>query len=593
MPNALGIGLLGPLQVRDETGRQVHVGGRQLRVLLTLLALNAGRVVPVTTLAGELWPDDPPENPGNALQTLVSRLRAELRQAGAGEVIESHPAGYRLAVPPEAVDVMAFEELAAQGRRALADGDAGLAARVLRDALLAWRGQPLADAAGSDFAEATAARLTELRSSVLADRIEADLTLGEGASLVGELRVLLSADPLAERPRAQLMRALYAAGRQAEAIAAYHEGRELLGVDPSARLEQVYLGILRGGEQENDPERAGVPARARPSASRAQSPLTSFVGRDEDLPRVLKNLDAARLVTLTGPGGVGKTRLAIEASGRLGAAAWFVPLAPVTEPAEVAYTVLDTLGIREPVIARRAAEPGTGPPDRLAAALGDRDDVLILDNCEHVIEAAAALAGHVLAACPRLRILATSRQPLRIDGETLCPVPPLPIPPAPAAPVTIASYGSVRLLRDRAVAVQPDFELGEANAAAVARICRALDGMPLAIELAAVWLRTLTPAQLAERLDDRFALLTGGIRTALPRHQTLRAVVDWSWDLLSERERVLARRLAVFPGGVTLTAAEQVCAGHPGQEASQLPASAVLTALAGLVGKSLLTRSDP
>ncbi len=582
MPNALGIGLLGPLQVRDETGRPVHVGGRQLRVLLTLLALNAGRVVPVGSLAGELWPDDPPGNPGNALQTLVSRLRAELRQAGAGDVIESHPAGYRLAVLPGAVDVMAFEELAAQGRRALADGDAAQAARILRDALLAWRGQPLADAAGSDFAEATAARLTELRSSVLADRIEADLALGEGASLVGELRVLLSADPLAERPRAQLMRALYAAGRQAEAIAAYHEGRELLGVDPSARLEQVYLGILRGGEQENDPERAGVPARARPSASRAQSPLTSFVGRDEDLPRVLKNLRAGRLVTLTGPGGVGKTRLAIEASGRLGAAAWFVPLAPVTDPAEVAYAVLDALGIREPVIARRAAEPGTGPPDRLAAALGDRDDVLILDNCEHVIEAAAALAGHVLAACPRLRILATSRQPLRIDGETLCPVPPLPIPPAPAAPVTIASYGSVRLLRDRAVAVRQDFELGEANAAAVARICRALDGMPLAIELAAVWLRTLTPAQLAERLDDRFGLLTGGSRTALPRHRTLRAVVDWSWDLLSASEQVLARRLAVFPGGATLAAAESVCADK------LLPSAAVLPALSGLVDKSIL-----
>jgi DNA-binding SARP family transcriptional activator len=206
MPNALGIGLLGPLQVRDETGRPVHVGGRQLRVLLTLLALNAGRVVPVGSLAGELWPDDPPGNPGNALQTLVSRLRAELRQAGAGDVIESHPAGYRLAVPPGAVDVMAFEELAAQGRRALAAGDAAQAARVLRDALLAWRGQPLADAAGSDLAEATAARLTELRSSVLADRIEADLTLGQGASLVGELRASprpAPRQPPAEHPRSR------------------------------------------------------------------------------------------------------------------------------------------------------------------------------------------------------------------------------------------------------------------------------------------------------------------------------------------------------------------------------------------------------
>jgi DNA-binding SARP family transcriptional activator len=317
-----------------------------------------------------------PVIPGNALQTLVSRLRAELRQAGAGAVIESHPAGYRLVVPPDAVDVMAFEALAARGRRALADGDAGEAARVLRDALLSWRGQPLADAAGSDFADAAAAKLTELRSSVLADRIEADLALGEGASLVGELRVLLSADPLAERPRALLMRALYAAGRQAEALAAYHEGRELLadqlGVDPTAQLEQVYLGILRGGEQ--------LAAVAPVSAVRMHSPLTSFVGRDEDVSQVLKNLRAARLVTLTGPGGMGKTRLATEASGRLDAAAWFVPLAPVTDPAEVASAVLDALGIREPVIAPRAAECGGSPLDRLATALGDRDDVMVLDT---------------------------------------------------------------------------------------------------------------------------------------------------------------------------------------------------------------------
>src|SRR6266699_4295189 len=304
MPNALGIGLLGPLQVRDETGRTVHVGGRQLRVLLTLLALNAGRVVPVGSLAGELWPDDPPGNPGNALQTLVSRLRAELR------------------------------------------------------------------------------------ASVLADRIEADLAIGEGASLVGELRVLLSADPLAERPRALLMRALYAAGRQAEALAVYREGRELLadqlGVDPSAQLEQVYLGILCGPYGPSaDPERAEVRAQAPVSAVRVHSPLTSFVGRDEDVSRVLKNLRAARLVTLTGPGGMGKTRLATEVSGRLGAAAWFVPLAPVTDPADVASAVLDALGIREPVIAPRAAERGGSPLDRLATALGDRDDVMVLDNCEH------------------------------------------------------------------------------------------------------------------------------------------------------------------------------------------------------------------
>ena len=415
---------------------------------------------------------------------------------------------------------------------------------MLRSALASWRGQPLADAAGYDFADVSAAKLTELRSSVLTDRIEADLALGEGASLVGELRALLSADPLAERPRALLMRALYAAGRQAEALEVYHRPascwRGRLGVDPSAQLEQVYLRILRGEEgvpavakgpgrpSDNsfDAERIVVHAPVTSAHPVAPSALTSFVGRDTEVAQVLKNLSSARLVTLTGPGGVGKTRLAAEVSGRLAGGAWFVELAPVTDPAEVPYAVLDALGIRERVISRRGGDPGAGPLDRLAAALADRDDVMILDNCEHVIEAAAALAGRVLPACPRVRIVATSRQPLRIDGETLCLVPPLAVPPSsPSCAEGPESYASVRLLRDRAVAVRPDFELDASNAAAVARICRALDGMPLAIELAAVWLRTLTPGQLAERLDDRFALLTGGSRTALPRHRTLRA---WS-----------------------------------------------------------------
>jgi predicted ATPase/DNA-binding SARP family transcriptional activator len=608
--------------VRDGVGRTIGIGGRQLRVLLILLALDAGRVVPSGSLAEQIWPGELPANPGNALQTLVSRLRAELRRAGLDDVIESHPAGYRLVVPSDAVDAAAFEALAVQGRHALVQGDAEEAARVLRSALASWRGQPLADAAGCDFADAAAARLTELRSSVLADRIEADLALGEGASLVGELRALVSDDPLAEHPRALLMRALYAAGRQAEALEVYHEARDLLasrlGVDPSAQLEQVYLRILRGEEtaaavaartartarttdHSLDSERTVAPAPGTPVASRAPSTLTSFVGRDTEVSRVLKNLDSARLVTLTGPGGVGKTRLAAEVTGRLAGGAWLVELAPVTDPAEVAYAVLDTLGIRERVIARRAGDPEASPLDRLVAALADRDDVVILDNCEHVIEAAAVLAGRVLSACPQLRIVATSRQPLRIDGETLCPVPPLSVPPPPAQPYaegSFESYASVRLLRDRAVAVRPDFELDPANATAVARICRALDGMPLAIELAAVWLRTLTPTQLAERLDDRFALLTGGSRTALPRHRTLRAVVDWSWDLLAPAEQVLARRLAVFPAGATLAMAEQVCADplRPVQRAMAeqvcadelLPSADVLPALSGLVDKSII-----
>ena len=452
---------------------------------------------------------------------------------------------------------------------------------MLRSALASWRGQPLADAAGYDFADAAAAQLTELRSSVLADRIESDLALGEGASLVGELRALLSADPLAERPRALLMRALYAAGRQAEALEVYHQARELLagrlGVDPSAQLEQVYLRILRGEEgapavatgaarpsdQTLDAERAVVPAPGTTPPPVAPSPLTSFVGRDTEVSQVLKNLGSTRLVTLTGPGGVGKTRLAAEVSGRLVGGAWFVELAPVTESAEVAYAVLDTLGIRERVISRRTRRSRGRPAGPAGRGAGRprrrRDPGQLRARHRGGRRARGPGPGRLPAGADR------GHQQAAAAHRRRDPVPDPAAVGAPAVPPSWAegrseAYASVRLLRDRAVAVRPDFELHPDNVAAVARICRALDGMPLAIELAAVWLRALTPGQLAERLDDRFALLTGGSRTALPRHRTLRAVVDWSWDLLEPAEQALARRLAVFPAGATLAMAEQVCA---------------------------------
>lgn len=581
----LRIALLGPLQVRDSVGTPVPIGGRQLRVLLTMLALQPGRVVSAGTLADGIWPREQPADPGNALQTLVSRLRSALRPAGYAGLVESHPAGYLLAVRPDAVDVAAFREMAGAGRRALADGDSGTAARLLREALALWRGRPLADAEGFEFADTAAIGLIELREEATRDRIEADLALGEGASLTAELKAMVCADPLAERPRALLMRALYAAGRQAEALAVYGAARQLLadelGVDPSPALEQVYLRILRG---EDHTERPGVPPAGTHAPTAVPAPLTSFIGRDDEVSRLVKLLrDATRLVTLTGAGGVGKTRLAIEVAGRLETPAHFVALAPVTDPDDVSYTVLDALGIRGPVIGRRSAESGPAA-DQVCAALADRDGLLILDNCEHVIEAAAVLAGQILAACPRVTIVATSREPLRIDGETLFPVTPLPVPPP--ADLTPETYPAVRLLHDRAMAVRPGFQLDDDGAQAAARICRQLDGMPLAIELAAPWLRVLSPAQLAERLDDRFALLTGGSRTAMPRHQTLRAVVDWSWELLSEPERILARRISVFPGGATLAAAERVCAGD------DLPAGRVLATLSGLVGKSILGVTD-
>ena len=606
---AVRIGVLGPLTVTDAAGRPVRVGGQRVRALLALLALAAGRPVPAYALIERLWPepDDRPAGPANALQSLVSRLRAALREAGVPEsVLESSSGGYRLAIPPQAVDAAVFEAAARAGGRALAAGDPATAASLLRDALAAWRGPALADVAGQEFAAAPAARLEELRSAAVLMRIEADLALGEAVAVTGELRELTAADPLAERPRALLMRALAAAGRQADALAVYAEGRELLadrlGVDPSPRLEQAHLAVLR--QEVPLAVSAGAAAHIHPERTvPALPPPTSFIGRDDDVSRLLKKLATERLVTLTGPGGVGKTRLATEIASRLpgpaasagpgtpagqrtpaGLAA-FAELAPVSDPSEVPYAVLDALGLRERVIARHGADAAhADPADRLCGALAGREAVLILDNCEHVLEASAHLAARLLADCRQVRVIATSREPLRIPGESLWVVAPLPVPPVLTPDATeISAYDAVRLFLDRAAAVQPDFELDEGNAAAVSRVCRALDGMPLAIELAAPWLRTLPPAQLAERLDDRFALLTGGSRTALPRHQTLRAVIEWSWNLLSEQERALARRLAVFPGGATLAAAEQVCPGGP------LARGDVLPALSGLVAKSILS----
>ena len=608
--DTMRIGMLGPLEVSDAAGRPVRVGGHRVRALLILLALDAGRVVPTHALIDRLWPQERPADAANALQSLVSRLRVALRQAGVPVgVVESSPAGYRLSVPPAAVDAIAFEARARAGSQALARGDAREAANLLRAALSPWRGSALTDVAGEEFAFAPAARLTELRAAATLDRVEADLALGAAdATMIGELRELTAADQLAERPAALLMRALAATGRQSEALAVYQRTREQLaehlGVDPAQQLEQAYLAILRqeipqavaplpvapvaASQPDPRPDREA----GGPHAARVRRPPTSFIGRDDDVAGVLKRLGAERLVTLTGPGGVGKTRLATEAATSVTVPAWLAELAPVTDPAEVPYAVLDALGLRERSIAPRGAEMAGDPLDRLAAALADREAVLILDNCEHVIDAAASLAARLLNDCPKVKVLATSREPLQIPGETLHVVAPLAAPRESDVPEVSTTYPAVRLFADRAAAVLPGFQLAAANAEAVASICRNLDGMPLAIELATPWLRTLTPAQLAARLDDRFALLTAGSRTALPRHRTLRAVVDWSWDLLSERERVLARRLAVFPGGATLTAAERVCAGQPGQEASPLPASAVLPTLAGLVGKSLLSRSD-
>jgi predicted ATPase/DNA-binding SARP family transcriptional activator len=576
--------MLGPLEVRADDGATsaiVEVGGARLRTLLIVLALEPNRVVSSDLLIDGIWGDHPPVGAANALQALVSRLRRALP----GVEVESHPAGYRLVIDPDAVDVARFERLVAAGRSALSE-DPSAAARTLRAALDLWRGPALPDVAGADFFRAPVARLSELRMAALEDRIEADLRLGRGGELTTELTSLVAGHPLRERLVGDLMRALCAAGRPAEALTVYARAREALaeelGADPSPELSALHTAVLRGEVSPVLATAAPVPG-SRPLTN-LRAGLTSFVGRDEDVAQVGKLIGEHRLTTLTGPGGAGKTRLSIEAArpllDQIPDGIWLVELAPLSEGADVPQAVLAAMGVREQALISRG--PAGDPADRLVAALRTRDALLVLDNCEHLIEAAAALADRLLGECPRLRILATSREPLGITGEALWPVERLALPPEDANAVEAMSYAAVRLLSDRAGVARAGFAVTEQTAPAVVRICRALDGMPLAIELAAARLRTMSAEQLAARLDDRFRLLTGGARTALPRHRTLRAVVDWSWDLLTEPERALLRRLAVFSGGTTAEAAEQVCAGAP------VGTDRVLDLLDALTDKSLL-----
>jgi predicted ATPase/DNA-binding SARP family transcriptional activator len=576
------IGVLGPFEVRADDGVLADVPGARLRALLTALALEPGRVVSKATLIDWIWGEQPPADTANALQRLVSRLRKALPEG----LVEGQPGGYRLTVEPGAVDAVRFERLVAQARDAEGSRRVGL----LREALALWRGAAMADVGleDSEALDAAAARLERLRLAALEDRFEAEVGLGHGAGLVAELTDLAAAHPERERLVAALMRALAAAGRDTEALLAYERTREtladLLGADPSPELSALHVALLRGelGRREEN----------RKTNVRAE--LTSFVGRDADVAAVRELIGEHRLATLIGPGGSGKTRLATETArtlvGDLPDGVWLVELAAIGAGGDVAQAALAGLGLRDALL---GATPNADPVDGLIAAIREREALLILDNCEHVIESAAAFAGRVLGECRRLRILATSREPLGITGEALWQVEPLALPDASSG--DIESSPAIRLLRDRAGAVRKDLGGDARTLLAMVGVCRALDGMPLAIELAAARLRTMTIEQLASRLDDRFRLLTSGSRTALPRHKTLRAVVDWSWDLLTEAERMVLRRLSVFSGGASLEAAERVCAAHAvlfsGEQSAAGP-DEVLELLTSLAEKSLLLTED-
>ncbi|OLF07896.1 hypothetical protein BU204_35340 [Actinophytocola xanthii] len=560
------VAVLGPVRAHAG-GSPVGVPGARVRLLLARLALARGRPVPAEVLIEDLWGADPLADAANALQALVSRLRKAVGAAA----VQLTGGGYRLAAE---VDAPRFEELAARGRRELAADRPAAALTVLDAALGLWTGAPLADLPDVPFARAEAARLAELRLSAVEDRVEAALRLGRHGEVLAELAAVTAAHPLRERLAALRVRALYEAGRQSEALAAYEDVRtalaEQLGVDPAAELRQVHLAMLRGELE---------PVVARPRLLRGWLParLTSFLGRDAELELLAGQLAAARLVTVVGPGGVGKTRLAVEAAARHRAEdqgrVWFVPLAATSgEVGGAVLAVLGTAGVR-PEGGRQ------GALDNLVELIGPEPAVLVLDNCEHLVEEAAELADRLLERLPRLSVLATSREPLAVTGEALCRLGPLELPTAPTA---VGEAAAVRLFVDRARAVRPGFALDESTVAPVVEICRRLDGLPLALELAAARLRSMSAEEIARRLDDRFRLLASGSRTALPRHRTLLAAVEWSWELLTEQERVLGARLSVFPGGATADALEAVCADR------LLPPGDIVYVLGSLVDKSFV-----
>ncbi|WP_405797346.1 BTAD domain-containing putative transcriptional regulator [Streptomyces sp. NBC_01506] len=585
-------GVLGPLAVWTADGDPVPIPGAKVRALLAHLLVTPGRAVPVGRLVDDLWGSALPDDPGNTLQGKVSQLRRALERAepGGRALVAAGPgvSGYVLRSGPGAVDAERFTALL---DRARAEAVPRTKAELLSEALGLWRGEAFADFAGEPFALAEISRLEEARLTALEEQAEVRLELGRHAELAGELGALVAAHPLRERLRAVHLRALYGAGRQTEALASFEDLRrrlsDELGLEPGRELVSLQQAVLRQ-------DLALIATTRRPGPrvrTNLPSPITGIVGRDEAAASVRDLLAASRLVTLTGPGGVGKTRLAVEVARRSAEAypdgVWLVELAalapspgPRADPdvvnavAEAVMRVLDIqeadgAGDRDP-----DRDPAVSSPvRRLAGALRDRRLLLVLDNCEHVVDPVAELTGALVPDAPGLTVLTTSQEPLGISGERVWAVPPLPLSSA------------VELFTERAGA-GAGAGPGEAETDAVAELCRRLDGIPLALELAASRVRTIGVHGLVAKLDDRFRLLAVGPRNAPDRQRTLRAVIDWSWGLLTPAERVVLRRLAVHSGSCSLEAAETVCAGDDVRPAD------VIELLARLVDRSLVVLAD-
>jgi predicted ATPase len=576
MSSSLEIRLLGPFKVFVE-GRPAEVTGPRRRALLALLALRGGRMVPVEALVDALWGAEVPVAPRNAVQHHVSRLRAAL----GAESIVAAPDGYALA--GATVDALQFDELLARARSARRVGDAGQVGDLVARALALWRGRPLQGLPDSRWVGAEAARLEALRIDALEEQFEAALALGEHTEVVGRIRPVLEEHPFRERLWGQLMLALYRSGRQAEALEAFGRARrvlaEQLGIEPGPGLQRLQAAILA-----HDPAVASIPAAVVPRG-RLPAPVTSFVGREQALAEATESVGRHRLVTLVGPPGVGKSRLALEVARAVehdfGGGVWFVELARAVRPADVARVVARTLDARGPT-------PSPGPLARVVQRLRKADVLLVLDGCEPVIEEAARVAAGVLAECPGVRVLATSREVLHLEGEVRLVVAPLAVPAAAGADAAeLAASESVRLFLDRARASRPGLPLAEDRLALAAEICRRVDGLPLAIELAAARVSVLGLREILSALESRRPLFVEARdRRAVPQRY-LRTVVAWSHDLLDADEKALLHQLAVFRGGTPLSAVVATAARVQPDAASETQL------LGALVDKSILTASFP
>ena len=559
-------GILGPLQAVGDDGRELALGGRMPRAVLALLLLRANEVVSSDQLVEELWAGAPPASGAKGLHVHVSRLRRALAAGHSdpdGERLVTTAGGYVLRVGPEELDVQRCERLIGEGRSLLAAGRPDQALAALSGAVELWRGDVLADFQYDAFAQGEIARLGELRAAVLEERIAVEMLLGREAQVLGELERLVRDYPYRERLRGQLMLALYRTGRQAEALAAYRAARSALvdelGIEPSVELRQLHEAILAqdGALLQTDPGQPAAPAGAgattdgrAPGHVHLPVQATPLIGRERELAELMTLADSRRLITLTGTGGTGKTRLGMAfAAGladRYPDGVWWVPLAMVSEARLV--------------------------PAAIAAALGDIADLpmylrgrallLVLDNFEQVIEAARAV-GELLSGAPGCGVIVTSRERLGVAAEQEYPVAPL------------SPHSAVELFTARARQVEPGYEPG----AEIDAICERLDRLPLALELAATRVKLLSGQQLLARLEQRLPLLAGGRRDLPKRHSTMRATIAWSYDLLSEPEQRLFTRLAVFVGSFELEAAEQIC-------------GADLDAMRSLIDKSLVRHGD-